>query len=96
MRASVWLVSLALALTACGAGNVGEACERPGSVEGCVEGAVCATDESTVEGEPTDPVWETYTCRAVCDVQADCGPGEECRGVTGGAMVSACQPVRTR
>lgn len=90
------LVSLALVSVAgCGGpGNVGEACSRPGSTADCVDGAVCATDEST-EGTAGEPVWESYTCRATCDEQSDCNAGEECRGVTGAAMLSACQPERT-
>jgi hypothetical protein len=87
------LVSV-VALGACGRAGVGGACSRAGTTEDCVEGAICVTDQSS-EGSPSDPVWETYTCRAICDEQADCPRGEECRGVTGAAMVRACQPVRT-
>lgn len=91
------LVSLALALAlgaGCGgAGNVGEACGTPGSADDCVEGAICATDESTSESGGV--VWESYTCRAACAEQTDCAAGEECRGVTGAPMQSACQPARS-
>lgn len=90
---SVALVLL-LALSACGAGGVGEACERPGSTEGCVDGAICATDPPGSGGEGTDPTWESYTCRAVCTQESDCAAGEECRGVTGAFATRACQPLR--
>lgn len=90
---SVALVLL-LGLSGCGgAGNVGEACERPGSTEDCADGAICATDEST-GGDPGDPSWDSYTCRAICTQEADCATGEECRGVTGAFGTRACQPVR--
>ncbi|MDQ3033793.1 MAG: hypothetical protein M3Y87_15360 [Myxococcota bacterium] len=94
---SVAILSLALLMLAgCGgAGDVGAGCERPGSVEECVDGAVCATNEAG-DGMSGDPVWDTYSCRVICDEQSDCNTGEECRGVTGAAMISACQPTRTR
>jgi hypothetical protein len=83
------------ALGACGPSDVGGPCNRAGTSEDCVEGAICATDQS-MEGSPSDPVWETHTCRAICDEQRDCPHGEECRGVTGASAVRACQPIRTR
>ena len=98
MRSS-WLpcslvVASFLALAGCaGAGGVGEACERPGSTEDCVDDAICATDQST-EGGSGDPVWESYTCRAICVDETDCATGQECRGVTGAFATRACQPVR--
>lgn len=101
MRSRLLTVSFAFLLLpatlgACGGpGAVGEPCERPGTSEDCVEGAVCATDE-TPEGASSDPVWESYTCRAICRASSDCPPDLECRGVAGAAMVSACQPMRTR
>ena len=61
----------------------------------CVDGAICAQDEA-VEGDPSDPQWDSFTCRAICATQEDCGTGLECRGVTAGpAGVRACQPFRT-
>ena len=90
------LVAFALAFAAgCGgAGNAGDACSRPNTEGECVDGAICVTDE-TPEGASSDPVWESYTCRALCDEQADCAAGEQCRGVSGAPMISACQPTRT-
>lgn len=95
MRSSIvlTLVLFALAL-GCGPGNVGEACARPGSTDVCVDGAVCTTDEN--EADPaTMPNSDRYTCRAICDSHTDCATGFECRGVTGAAMIRACQPIRT-
>jgi hypothetical protein len=90
------LVSILLALAAgcSGGGNVGDACGRPGSEDDCADGAICAVDEAS-DGEPNDPVWGTYSCRAICDAASDCPDGFECRGVSGAAMKSACQPLRT-
>lgn len=89
------LVLVALSITACGgAGNVGESCERPGSIDDCVDGAICATDEAQ-EGDSSDPVWESYTCRVTCTTTDECEVGQECRGVTGAFSVRACQPTRT-
>lgn len=85
-----------LAVLGCGgAGNVGESCERPGSVEDCVGGAICAPNEAP-EGSSSDPVWDSYTCRDICDTQSDCEAGLECRGVSGSPTGErACQPPRS-
>ena len=90
------LLAALCALAGCsGAGNVGDACTRAGSTDHCVDGAICAQDEAE-EGTPSDPQWDSFTCRAICASQDDCGAGLECRGVTAGpAGVRACQPFRT-
>jgi hypothetical protein len=93
MRSSVCLLVLAFAVGCGGAGNVGEACETPGRADDCVDGAICVTNPSD-EGDPSDPVWDTYSCRIECDHQSDCPSGEECRGVTGAPAARACQPMR--
>ncbi|UJR80612.1 hypothetical protein [Sandaracinus amylolyticus] len=97
MRSS-WLpcslvIAAFLALAGCGAGAVGEACERPGSTDDCVDDAICATDPSDT-GDAADPVWDSYTCRALCVDESDCPADQECRGVTGAFATRACQPVR--
>ena len=85
---------LLLALSGCGgAGGVGDSCERPGSEEDCVDGAICATNPSA-GGDETDPSWDSYTCRSICTQESECADGEECRGVTGAFATRACQPVR--
>lgn len=94
MRASRCLMALMFAVGCGGAGNVGEACETPGRADDCVDGAICATNPSD-EGDPSVPVWDTYSCRLKCNHQSECSSGEECRGVTGAASVRACQPART-
>ena len=79
-------------LTACGPGEVGDACQG-GALEGvCVDGAICAPERSTSVEPPEEPNDERYTCRAICEVEADCPEGETCRRVVG-SMLSACQPV---
>jgi hypothetical protein len=100
MRLSFGLLGLsALVLSACGVSGVGGGCSRPGSDHECVEGAICATDEGGPDGSGGDPVWDSYTCRAVCAGPMDCPLGEECRAVAGTgagtAPVTACQPPRT-
>lgn len=94
-RAGALALAALLALAGCGgAGSVGDGCERPGTEEDCVDGAICATDEAP-DGMSSEPVWGSHTCRAICDEQSDCPSGEECRGVTGAPMTRACQPPRT-
>lgn len=90
------LVLFLVPIAGCGgAGSVGEACSSPGSSDDCVEGAICAQDQSTMSGMG-DPVWDTYTCRAICLTQAECAGDLECRGVTGSPTGErACQPART-
>lgn len=89
------LALLAVPISGCGgAGNIGEACTSPGSTDDCVAGAICAQDEAP-EGSSSDPVWNTYTCRAICATQEQCAGDLECRGVSGSASGRrACQPAR--
>lgn len=89
--ASASCVALALFFTACGPSGVGEPCSRPGGSEGCTEGAICAVGESEPGGAG---VWDRYVCRALCESQDECAPGEECTGLSGVAAttVRACQP----
>ena len=92
---TVFALALAMgALVGCGgAGDVGAACATPGALDECVDDAVCATDPPSADAM-SSAVWDTNSCRARCSTQDDCATGTECRGVTGAAMISACQPPR--
>jgi len=71
-------LSLALLLTGCGSADIGEQCDTAGSVDECVDGAICTNDTAN-------------TCRAVCVEQADCPVDYSCNGVSGSSTKS-CQP----
>jgi hypothetical protein len=78
--ARLWIVAVLASGAGCGAGEVGEACDEPGSEQACVDGAIC-TNESGDEA----------TCREICESHEDCSEGYSCNGVTGDSTKS-CQP----
>lgn len=78
-------------LNACGPGEVGEACQGTALEEVCVEGAICTPGRSEQPEPLDDPNSEPYACRTICEVEADCEGGMECRRVAG-SMLSSCQP----
>ena len=86
-------ISAALALlVACGPGDVGQSCQAGALEEDCVEGAICTPDRDDRTPPPEDPNDYSYTCRAICEVNADCEAGFTCLGVEG-SMRSSCQPT---
>lgn len=83
-----YVIALALSLAACSSGEIGSSCTF--DTDDCVEGAVCVPNESAPE--PTvDPNEDSATCRAICEIEADCMDGFDCRRVSG-SMSSACVP----
>jgi hypothetical protein len=66
-------------LSACGAGDVGEACDAEADSGECVDGAFCAKTKS---GD--------LQCMSVCTKQEDCPAKTECTGAKGTTKV--CQP----
>lgn len=80
LRTLLTTLVLALALVGCGSSDIGEACDTGGSVDECVDGAIC-TNESG----------DSNTCRKICDTTDDCPANFTCNGVTGGSTKS-CQP----
>lgn len=72
------LLVLGLFVTGCGSAEIGEECDTSGSVDECVDGAICTNDATNV-------------CRLVCEVQEDCPVDYTCNGVSGSSTKS-CQP----
>jgi hypothetical protein len=78
-RPMFWM-ALFVSSVGCGPGELGEACDDPGSAEACVDGAIC-TNESDEEA----------SCLEICADQADCSGGYSCNGVSG-TSIKSCQP----
>jgi hypothetical protein len=91
-RLLITFAALAL-LAACGPGEVGQPCQAEGMglEEDCVDGAICTLERSETTEPPESPNGESYVCREICEIQADCPEGLECRRVVG-SMLSSCQP----
>jgi hypothetical protein len=89
----LWISLSALGmLAACNSGDVGSRCSGTPTEDVCNEGAVCAADRSATAAPPEDPNDEDFFCRQLCDTNAECEPGFECRGVAGAPMIQACHP----
>jgi hypothetical protein len=80
LRPLLTALIFAAALVGCGSPEIGEACDTGGSLDECVDNAVC-TNESG----------DANTCRLICDTHDDCPANFSCNGVTGGSTKS-CQP----
>jgi len=70
------LITLAIA---CGAAEIGEECDKAGSRDECVDGAVC-TNES-----------DGARCRRICEDDMECSATQSCNGVSG-SNIKSCQP----
>lgn len=78
---SGYLVAVALVVGACSSdGGVGDVCDKSGSTDGCVSGAICSNSSTG-----------TAYCRKTCVEQTDCAATESCNGVSGSNLKS-CQP----
>jgi hypothetical protein len=84
------LLGAALALGACGPGEVGQDCQDSVAND-CVDGAICTPDATMGPEAPNPPNADRFTCRPICDVEAGCADGFVCRSVLG-SMSSSCQP----
>ncbi|MBZ0120758.1 MAG: hypothetical protein K8H88_27435 [Sandaracinaceae bacterium] len=95
MRRLATVILLMVGLSGCGGGGIGEACYGSAEEESyCVEGAICTQNPTPTTGPTPAPNGETYTCRQLCDVNADCEPGFVCRGLAASSR-SSCQPEPT-
>jgi len=63
----------------CGAAEIGEACDTSGSVDECVEGAICCAEAGQ------------QSCYKICTDQTECSATESCNGVAG-SNIKSCQP----
>lgn len=77
---SAWLVLLGCGLLACGGADIGEACDKTGSQDECVEGAICDTEGDNAK-----------VCLKVCKEDSDCPKANKCTGVSG-SNIKACHP----
>lgn len=89
-RLLIALFALTL-LAACGPKEIGSDCQGGSAENDCVEGALCTHDISEDPNPPDPPNAERFTCRAVCEIEADCEAGFACRRAEG-TMFSTCQP----
>jgi hypothetical protein len=72
-----------MTVLACGEGEIGDACDEPGSTDECVDDAVCTNENSDSDDE--------NVCRQLCEEQEDCPDDLNCNGVSGSNLKS-CQP----
>ncbi len=95
MRRLMITLGALLLLAACdGDGNVGDECQGGAAENDCVEGTICTIARSSSATPPSDPNNERFYCRTICDVEADCEPGFECRQAAG-TMYRSCQPAES-
>ena len=74
MRKEFFIASLVVlsVLVACGGSDIGDTCDEEGQADSeCVDGAVCGREKNNV-----------LMCLKQCTSQADCGPGQECNGIS--------------
>jgi len=70
---------LVVAIAACGTGDIGEACEEDGVVQGeCTDGAVCGKNKA---GQ--------LVCLKQCSTQLECPTGTTCNGT--GSSLKGCR-----
>ena len=74
LRACMLLVCCGLVAPGCGA-DVGESCETRGSLDECVEGAICA--DLSPSGS------EFFFCKRICVNDAQCFSGDVCSFIPG-------------
>ncbi|MBX3271535.1 MAG: hypothetical protein KF729_14815 [Sandaracinaceae bacterium] len=92
MRRLMLTLGAVVLLAACGPGEVGDRCEGGPAQNDCVDGAVCTPDRTVSVEPPEDPNDDLYFCRALCDLEANCPEGFECRQAAG-TMFRSCQPA---
>lgn len=83
LRSSFVFAVLALSVLAAGCGSkgeVGESCDTRGSVDECVDGAICSQQSDAASA-----------CLKTCTDDAQCGADEACNGVEG-SSTKACRP----
>ncbi|MCB9591418.1 MAG: hypothetical protein H6719_01690 [Sandaracinaceae bacterium] len=93
MRRLIITLGALLMLAACDStGSLGDECQGGAATNDCVEGTQCTLARSATAAPPTDPnVGERFYCRTICDIEANCPDGFECR-TAAGTMVRTCQP----
>ena len=75
-----WMAALFVLCTGCGRGDVGEACDKSGDPDECVDEAICTKESET-----------STTCRRRCTDDAQCPATEKCNGVSA-TNIKSCQP----
>lgn len=85
------VLGAALALAACGPGEIGQDCHDGVAENDCVDGAICTADATMSVDPPEDPNADKWVCRQLCEIQANCPEGFLCRRAEG-TMLSSCQP----
>jgi hypothetical protein len=79
MRSKPLMMVCVVLLGACGAAEIGEACDAEADSDECVDGAFCAKTKAG-----------NLQCMQVCVEQKDCPDKTECTGTKGSTKV--CQP----
>lgn len=76
---SILVLGVGLLFAGCGSSDIGESCDTAGSLDECVDGALCTNEAGG------------NVCRLVCIDHADCPVNYSCNGVSGSSTKS-CQP----
>lgn len=83
MRRIFFIAAMMLLCTGCASAELGESCEKPGSADECVDGAICTNDG------------DANVCRKACGDDSECESGEQCNGITG-TNTKSCQPKTSK
>jgi hypothetical protein len=76
----LWLGAAFLLCIGCGRADLGEACDKAGDADECVDDAIC-----------TNGADDSNTCRKRCTDDAQCSATEKCNGVSA-TNIKSCQP----
>ena len=92
MRRLLIILGALSLLAACGEKDVGADCSGGAAMNDCVDGAVCTAERSATTAPPESPNGDRFVCRTICDIDANCSDGFDCR-VASGTMYRTCQPT---
>ncbi len=92
MRRLLITFGAVLMLAACTSPHdVGSQCHGGAVENDCVDGSFCTLARAESAAIPDNPNNEQFFCRALCDGDANCPTGFECRRASG-TMQRTCQP----